>query len=276
MWTGRGSWSAVLRGLRTTPTRSFVAPFAIAVFLTTSVDAAAEFACTTAVLGDDGVGKAVLSSTPQDLRALELDPGMHRPRLGLARVALGQGDAETTRELLKDALERGAAEGEVHWLLAESYRRLGDEAAARKHFERPQPLRVLEPISDPMRETMKRDEGMTLQLIKKRCDHLIRNGQVAAAIDEWKQVQRVDPESPAVLTHLGRAYVPVCKRASPGSSPPAPTTVSAMAKRHSSGPGRRRSLRQIPGASRSWRQRMPTPATSKRRCEAPRKRRNCC
>jgi tetratricopeptide (TPR) repeat protein len=139
-------------------------------------------------------------------RALELDPGLHQPRLGLARVALGQDEPETALTLLEHALAQGATEGEVHWLLAESYRRLGNEAAALKHFERAQPLRVLEPIADPMRETLKRSQGMTLELIQKRTDFLIKSGQINAAIEEWRQVQRTDPRSPAILSHLGRAY----------------------------------------------------------------------
>ena len=139
-------------------------------------------------------------------RAIQLDAGMHRARLGLAMVALARDEPVRAREILEHARARGAAAGEIHWLLAEAYRRLGDEAASHEHFQLAQPLRVLEPGADPIRETMVRNQGMTLEMIRKRCDHLIGSGQAAAAIEEWQRAARAQPGSADVLAHLGRAH----------------------------------------------------------------------
>ena len=138
-------------------------------------------------------------------RALDIDAGFYRARLGLAKAALGRGDPGQARELLESALAQGAAEGEVHWLLAEACRRLGDLEAARSHLQRAGPLRLVEPVSDSLRVALRRQEGLTLALIQERTDHLIRLGRAAEAIEEWERVRREEPGSPDVLTRLGRA-----------------------------------------------------------------------
>jgi len=138
-------------------------------------------------------------------RALEIDADFYRARLGLAKVALARGAPETARALLDTALAQGAAEGEVHWLLAEAYRRLGNEAAAQRHFQWAQPLKLLEPMSDSLRVAIRREEGVTLALIQQRTDHLLRQGQVGTAIEQWQQVLAEDPHSVDVLAQLGRA-----------------------------------------------------------------------
>ena len=138
-------------------------------------------------------------------RALDLDGRFYRARIGLAKVALARGEAQRARELLETALAQGASEGEVHWLLAEASRRLGDLEAARAHRRRARPLRLLEPVSDSLRVALRRQEGLTLALIQERTDHLIRQGRAAEAIEEWQQVQREEPDSPEVLARLGRA-----------------------------------------------------------------------
>ena len=138
-------------------------------------------------------------------RALDIDAGFYRARLGLAKAALGQGEPGKARELLETALAQGAAEGEVHWLLAEACRRLGDLEAARTHLQRAGPLRLVEPVSDSLRVALRRQEGQTLALIQERSDHLIRQGRAAEAIGEWERVRREEPDSPEVLARLGRA-----------------------------------------------------------------------
>ena len=139
-------------------------------------------------------------------RALDLDPEFYRARLGLARVALARDQPRRARELLETALAQGASEGEVHWLLAEASRRLGDLEEARIHRRRARPLRLLEPVSDSLRVALRRQEGLTLALIQERTDHLIRQGRPAEAVAEWRQVQRQEPDSPEILARLGRAH----------------------------------------------------------------------
>ncbi len=138
-------------------------------------------------------------------RALELDPYFYRARMGLARVALARDRPRRARQLLETALAQGASEGEVHWLLAEASRRMGDLEAARTHLQRARLLRLVEPVSDSLRVALRRQEGLTLALIQERTDHLIRQGRADQALEEWRQVRREDPGSPEVLARLGRA-----------------------------------------------------------------------
>ena len=138
-------------------------------------------------------------------RALDLDGDFYRARIGLAKVALARDEARRARELLETALAQGASEGEVHWLLAQASRRLGDLEAASTHLRRARPLRLLEPVSDSLRVALRRQQGLTLALIQERTDHLIRRGRAAEAIEEWRQVQGEEPDSPEVLARLGRA-----------------------------------------------------------------------
>ena len=138
-------------------------------------------------------------------RALELDGDFYRARMGLAKVALAWDQPRRARELLETSLAQGAAEGEVHWLLAEASRRMGDPEAALTHLQLARPLRLVEPVSDSLRVALRRQEGLTLPLIQERTDHLIRQGRAAEAIAEWERVRREEPDSPEVLARVGRA-----------------------------------------------------------------------
>jgi len=145
-------------------------------------------------------------ASPAFRRALDLDPRMQRARIGLAKVALAEDSLETARELLEKALTQGVAKGEVHWLLAETFRRLGDGTAALAHFEQAEPLGPLEPMSDPLREELQWNEAMTFEWIQRRSDRLLRQGQPAEAIGQWLEALRESPQSPDLLTGLGRTY----------------------------------------------------------------------
>ncbi len=158
------------------------------------------------------IGRAYLlneqleQAAPAFQRALDLNPGMQRARIGLAKVALAEGQLEAAREILEEALARGVAEGEVHWMLAETFRRQGDGTAALAHFEQAEPLGPLEPMSDPLRDDLQRTETMTIEWIQRRSDQLLSQGQAGAAVGQWQQALRASPDSPALLTRLGRTY----------------------------------------------------------------------
>ena len=140
-------------------------------------------------------------------RALELDDGFVAARLGSAKVALARGDAAAARGELTRALEQGAVAGEVHALLAEAYRRLGDETAAGEHDAIAGIDWAPEPVPDPMKSDLWWTEGVTLEWRRTRGRRYAARGELDKFVAEWRAAMDDDPSSAEPHLELAAGYV---------------------------------------------------------------------
>ncbi len=138
-------------------------------------------------------------------RARALDPALIRSYIGLAQVALARSDPAGALAHLQRALELKPQEGEVHWLLAETYRRRGDVGAAERHSKLAQGLRNLEPLPDPLRRALWWNEGVTMRWRRARSESDRKEGRLPQVLAEWEEAARQDPGSAEVQLELGRA-----------------------------------------------------------------------
>lgn len=138
-------------------------------------------------------------------RAVELDSTLIRAHIGLARVALDRAHASAALDHVQTALALGPEAGEVHWLLAEVQRRLGDDAAAARHAELAQDRSKLEPLPDPVRDALSRNEGVTVHWRRARSEAYRREGRLDRVLVEWQEAASLDPDSANVQFELGLA-----------------------------------------------------------------------
>lgn len=140
------------------------------------------------------------------VRASTLDGALVRPHIGLARIALARDDPETALRHLEDALARRPKSGEVHFLLAETYRRLGKETLAREHAEQAGDRAAFEEFSDQVRMESQWEVGVTMFWRATRSRAYLESGMIDRAIAEWVAVLEDDPGSTRAWTELGRIY----------------------------------------------------------------------
>ncbi|HEU4688259.1 MAG TPA: tetratricopeptide repeat protein [Vicinamibacterales bacterium] len=122
--------------------------------------------------------------------------------LGLARVALVQGDVEGARQILEPLTAAVPAFGPAFRLLGEAYLRLGREADSMRVVAHADRQAAYASYSDPMVDRLARESRSSTFLL-----------QQAAAVDSgdnapWKEYLLVravefDPSNPAVLYELG-------------------------------------------------------------------------
>lgn len=141
-------------------------------------------------------------------RAIELQPTWVAPLLGRARVELALDEAGTALGDLERALEAGPVTSEVHSLMAEAYRRVGQQgrsdAAAALAGDKP----GSEPLPDSWRDAVGK-LAITYESVKPVADAHIAAGRLDDAYGCWNRVLQYDPES--LRGHRERALVQVLR-----------------------------------------------------------------
>ncbi len=140
------------------------------------------------------------------LNAAKLDPKVVRPHVGLARVALARQQPGEALGHLEAALARGPKSGEVHFLLAQAHRRLGDDAEAARHAARAGERAAFEEFSDPVRMESQWDVGVTAFWRATRARAYLDSGMVDRAVGEWRAALEDDPASARAWAELGHLY----------------------------------------------------------------------
>ena len=122
--------------------------------------------------------------------------------LGLARVALVKGDAESARQILEPVTVTAPAFGPAFRLLGESYTRLGRAEDASRVISRANQLAAYAPYADPTIDALARESRSSTFLLEQSNEADLTNNA------PWKEylLQRAiefDPKNPAVVYELG-------------------------------------------------------------------------
>jgi tetratricopeptide (TPR) repeat protein len=153
------------------------------------------------LLGQDRLEEA----EQQFQRVLQLNPANARAHLGLARLAVRQGNPETSRGHLDFALADPHTKKASRLLLAEVQRRLGKEPSAdeaREVARLPADAAWPDPFWDEVTRLM---TGMKNEL--RRAEALLHQGRVIDAIVLLQQIVRDYPDSYYAWLIFGRALI---------------------------------------------------------------------
>lgn len=140
-------------------------------------------------------------------RALELDSTTAHAYLGLGQIALARGQLDSSLTLLIRGLDHNARYAEIHGLLAEVYRRLGEAQMARKHAHMAQELPETTPLRDPVYEELIH-EGVSALWYRKRGLGYWVQGKYDRAIEAFKRAVEIKPD-PGGYNHLGERLLEV-------------------------------------------------------------------
>jgi tetratricopeptide (TPR) repeat protein len=158
-----------------------------------------------AVAGDPGDHAALLRGADLDLslgRAGEAETAFRRladeegfaaaARFGLGRVALARGDPDAAITALRRTLELQPEAGQVHYALAQAYRRAGRIDEARRHLERRSEARVRFP--DPLVDSLATaPRGGAFH--KLRGDEAVLAGRLGDAAAAYRRAVEAEPGS---------------------------------------------------------------------------------
>ena len=128
--------------------------------------------------------------------ALAGDPESSHAHLGLAQIAISKADLEASRAHLLQALEINPRHGEVHGLLAEVYRRLGQPDKAELESRKASHLPKVTPLSDPTYLELVA-EGVSSFWYRRRGLAFMRKGLGEAAAHEFEMALRARPDAEA-------------------------------------------------------------------------------
>ena len=143
-------------------------------------------------------------------RALALDEACAPALVGMGKIASSRRDTKEAIRNLEAALELQPEANSIHYLLAMSYRRLGDLDQAQAHFQQVAMLERLRRghatagYSDPLMEALD-------DLTTGWRHHWVRGmrafgkGRFAEAVKEYRTSVALDPKNPVPLTDLGSA-----------------------------------------------------------------------
>ncbi|MCP3916586.1 MAG: tetratricopeptide repeat protein [bacterium] len=159
---------------------------------------------TTALLLDD-----VVRARSAFAHALQLDSELVAAYLGLAKVDLAENRLEDAIERLEAALALGPRTAEVHGLLAQAYRRVGDDEKLAEHARLAPRTPVLEPLTDSLREELMLRHGVTLHWRRVRTEHYRRQNDLASIETEWANAISFDPRNPRTHIAAGHAFLRV-------------------------------------------------------------------
>ena len=135
------------------------------------------------------------------LAALEADDRSSFARVGLARVALVEGDLPRARSLLERAAELAPTDGSIYPLLTRVHARLGEsELAARAEWLAKVHDTPLAP-RDPVLDTMRRLAGNSHALASAGTE-LAERGDLLAAEVQFRKVLAIRPGTPLELGNL--------------------------------------------------------------------------
>ena len=141
--------------------------------------------------------------------ALEANPKSSHAHLGLAQVALSQGDLEVSRQHLLQAVKIDARHGEVHGLLTEVYRRLNESVKAQRELRMAQQLPEITPVPDSVYAKLAA-EGISAFWYETRGRVYLKRGRYTEAAREFAMALEVRPDAEAhhnigfALHYLGK------------------------------------------------------------------------
>jgi tetratricopeptide (TPR) repeat protein len=122
--------------------------------------------------------------------------------LGLARIALVQGDAEGARQILERVTSTSQQFGPAFRLLGDAYTQLGRAADAERAMGRANMLPVFTPYADPLIDTLARESRNSTFLLQQAAEADLA---VNADWDEYliRRALEFDPDNPDVVYKLG-------------------------------------------------------------------------
>jgi tetratricopeptide (TPR) repeat protein len=135
-------------------------------------------------------------------KALELDPQSAMAEFGIGRLLLAAADAQGALPHLIRARELNEEASAVHGLLAQAYRRLGDnEAALRENRLASRPGETLG-IVDPVHYAMRKESVSSVALMERALE-AERAGDYERAESLFRELTALRPEEPEIRTRLG-------------------------------------------------------------------------
>jgi tetratricopeptide (TPR) repeat protein len=146
-------------------------------------------------------------------KAVALDPKLIAAHLGRAQVELARKDAPAALKHLERAVDLRPKTNEAKWLLAQTYRLLGDDAKAKKYAPDGIAPSVLEPLADPVRSELQLQEGVTARWRIERSERSLQQGQPDAAIAEYEALVKDAPGSSDAHRSFGDLYARLDRRA---------------------------------------------------------------
>ena len=144
-------------------------------------------------------------------RAMELDQASINARIGLGRVALARGEAETAVTILEEAVRLAPREAASHHNLAQIYRSLGryEDADREERIAKYSPVPMqpgdMASFVDPARDEVTLREGRSSMWLLENSRRMMAAGQEAQAFELLETALAADPGSEIAL--LGTARI---------------------------------------------------------------------
>jgi tetratricopeptide (TPR) repeat protein len=142
-------------------------------------------------------------------QASDLDPKSSHAFLNLARIAMNQGDLQHARTYLLKAMEINPTQGEVHGLLAETYRKSNETENAKREALIAERLPKKTPLHDPVAESLAA-EGVSSVWYESRGRDYLQAGDYNSAASEFRKALQIYPDPRfhvllgATLHYLGK------------------------------------------------------------------------
>lgn len=138
--------------------------------------------------------------------AADMAPKCVPALVGLGRIALIRADNELALDYLRRADRLAPGHDDVHRLLAQAHRRLGQTEAADKVAGREATAGDAVLLDDPVRRELWWRDGVGVRYRALRAKHYLEAGRPAEALAEAQQAVQDEPDSAQALFELARVY----------------------------------------------------------------------
>jgi tetratricopeptide (TPR) repeat protein len=132
------------------------------------------------------------------LRALEVAPESSHACLGLARIALAQGDLPASERYALQAVALRSKHAEAHGLLAEVHRRRNQPEKAANAMQIAKRLPEVTPLADSLYEEVVA-EGVSFLRYRERGFAYLNKNQIEKAVSEFRMALQLKPDPQAHL-----------------------------------------------------------------------------
>jgi tetratricopeptide (TPR) repeat protein len=124
-------------------------------------------------------------------------PSFPHPYVGLARVAMLQGDVERAQEQALRGLDLNVMHAELHLVLAEIHRQLGNDSAAEASRTIGEQLQLRQPLPDPVAGELVA-KGVSSYVAMTRGNVYMSNNQLPRALTEFQRAAEIRPDADAL------------------------------------------------------------------------------